>query len=262
MAEPDRHVRRDGDDYAEAFASLLPVGAAWPRDPGSDLMRLLRGQAEIWGSTVDARAADLLEREADPRSTLELLSEWERAFGLPEPCVDEELTIEERRLLLVEKITAEGGQSRAFFYAVAMRLGYVIRIVEYSPFMCGVSRIGDTRQTGTNGEQYRWEIGPPEIRFYWKIRVYGQRVSWFRTGSGQCGIDPMVRFSLATDLECLFRRYKPAQTEIVFDYENVTPRYEEYIFFRCGEDHCGTDRLMTIIEHGGDPLPAESVPLY
>lgn len=262
MTEPDRHVRRSGDDYAEAWAALLPQGAAWPRDPESVLMRLLSGQAQIWGDPVDARAADLLETESDPRATLHLLPDWERAFGLPEECVQEPLTIEERRQALVDKILTEGGQSRPFFYGVAARLGYVIRIVEYSPFMCGVSRCGDTRATGTNGEQYRWEVGPPEIRFYWKVRVYGQRVSWFRMGSGQCGVDPMVRFSQATDLECLFRRYRPAHTEIIFDYQNVTPKYDEYVYFQCGVHRCGVDPLMKIIEHGGDPLPPETVPLY
>ena len=221
--ERDRHTRRSGADYGAAFADLLPTGSAWSRDPSEPLMRLMRGQGEIWGRSVDDRAADLLERESDPRDTLELLAEWERAFGLPDPCIDEDLTVEERRLVLVEKITSEGGQSLAFFYGVAAALGYEVRIIEFSPFTCGVSRVGDTRETGADDEPYRWEIGPPEIRYYWKVGISGQRVSWFRAGSGQSGIDPMVRFSLATDLECLYRRYKPAQTVIVFSYEDVAP---------------------------------------
>lgn len=262
MPDLDRHVRRSGDDYAEAWTNLLPSGGAWPRDPGSTLVRLLRGEAQIWGDPVDSRAADLLERETDPRATLTMLEDWERAFGLPEECVAEPLTIEERRLVLVEKITSEGGQSRAYFYALAAKLGYVIRIEEYSPFMAGVSRVGDTRQTGTNGESYRWQVGPPEIRFYWKVRVWGSRISWFRAGSGECGVDPMVRFSLASDLECLFRRYKPAHTEIVFDYANVANRYEEYVPFRCSVHSAGIDPLLKIIGHGGDPIPPDSIPLY
>ncbi|MGF6252558.1 uncharacterized protein YmfQ (DUF2313 family), partial [Methylobacterium sp. PvP062] len=117
----DGFIRRDGDDYAEAFARLLPRGEAWSRDPDGDLMRLVRGQAEIWGAVVDPRAADLLELELDPRFTTELLPDWERAFGLPDPCVQEQYTLEERRLALIERITTEGGQSRAFFYNVASR---------------------------------------------------------------------------------------------------------------------------------------------
>ena len=259
---PDRHVRRSGADYAEAWAGLLPQGAAWPREPDSVLMRLLSGQGAIWGDPVDARAADLLEREADPRATLEMLADWERAFGLPEPCVQEPLTVEERRLALLQKMTGEGGQSRAWFYALAMSLGYVIRIVEFSPFMCGISRCGDTRRTGTHGEQFRWEIASTDIRFRWIVRVFGSRVSWFRMGSGRCGVDPMVRISQAEDIECLFRRYKPAHTEIAFDYLNVTRRYDVYTPFRCGVSRCGSDPLLRITSRGGDPIPPESIPLY
>ena len=44
MPEPrDRHIRRDGDDYGEALASLLPYGQAWPRWYESTLMRVVRG---------------------------------------------------------------------------------------------------------------------------------------------------------------------------------------------------------------------------
>ncbi|WP_407529446.1 YmfQ family protein [Methylobacterium oryzisoli] len=258
----DRHIRRSGDDYAEAWSDLLPSGTAWPRDTDSVLKRLLRGQAQVWGDPVDSRAGDLLERETDPRATLQMLSEWERAFGLPEPCVQEPLTIEERRQALLEKMTAQGGQSRMFFYGLAARLGYVIRIQEFSPFMAGISRCGDTRQQEINGLPYRWEIGPSEIRFHWKVRVWGSRISWFRAASGRAGVDPHVRFSQAEDLECLFRRYRPAHTEIVFDYANVSPVYQVYTQFRCGVDHCGTDALLEIETFGGDPLPPEALPLY
>ena len=218
----DAFVRRDGSDYARAFADLLPTGEAWSRDPETVLMRLVRGQAEVWGSVVDPMAADLLEIETDPRKTIQLLPDWERAYGLPDPCVQEAQTREERLLALIERIRGEGGQSVAFFYGVAGRLGYRIEIIEFSPFMAGVSRAGDTRPPGSAGRDYGWEVGPPEMRFYWRVRVLNSRVSWFRAGSGEAGVDPHVRISLASDLECLIRRYKSAHTEVVFDYSDVT----------------------------------------
>ena len=216
-------ARRTGADYAQAFAALLPQGEAWPRDPDRDLMLYVGGQASVWGDVVDARAADLLERESDPRTTLEMLVEWERAFGLPDPCVDEPLTIADRRTALLNRMTTEGGQSRAFFIGVAALLGYTITIKEWSPFMVGISPVGDTRPTGTAGEQYPWEIGPPEMRFYWSIKVGTVRLSWFRAGpsGGQAGLDPHLRIAVATDLECLMRRWKPAHTEVLFDYSGV-----------------------------------------
>lgn len=234
----DRHARRSGADYAQAFARLLPTGAAWSRDPLSVLMKVVHGLAQIWGSPgvdaasdaipgtaqlVDGRAGDLLERESDPRATIELLPDWERAWGLPDPCVAEPLTIANRQVALVTKMTLLGAQSRAFFIATAAALGYTITIREFSPFMAGVSRCGDTRNLAIDGDtpdgtHYRWEIGPPEMRFYWVVVVGALRLTWFRAGEGQAGVDPMVRIALATDLECLIRRYKPAHTDVVFDY--------------------------------------------
>lgn len=211
MPEP---LRRSGDDYAEGFAALLPRGTAWPREPETVLMMLVRGLAEEW-ARVDGRAADLLGREADPRATIELLADWERAFGLPDPCVAEPLTLPDRQGALYGKMTTLGGQSRAFFLQLAADLGYTITIREYSPFMCGISRVGDTGR--------RWEIGPPEIRFWWTVKLADTRLRWFRAGSGRVGVDPMLRIAQATDLTCRFRQLKPAHTDIVFDYSEALP---------------------------------------
>ncbi|GGC68658.1 YmfQ family protein [Chelatococcus reniformis] len=219
-----RFARRDGADYAEALANLLPQGVAWSRDPDSVLMQLIAGLAQTWG-LVDDRAADLLQVEADPRTTLELLDDWERAYGLPDPCLAEPQGVADRQQALVTHMTFVGRQDRGFFVGLAASLGYAIEIKEYSPFMCGISRVGDTRPTGTDGEQFRWEIGPPEMRFFWTVRVGATRLTWFRVGGGggHVGIDPHLRIALATDLECMLRRWKPAQTDLVFDYSGLGP---------------------------------------
>jgi uncharacterized protein YmfQ (DUF2313 family) len=225
--ERDRHVRRNGDDYAEQMLALLPYGQAWPRAPESTLVRTVYGLADYYGF-VDSRAGDLLERESDPRKTIELLSDWERAWGLPDPCFAETLTIADRQRMLVFKMTMLGAQSREFFIEdVALdMLGVHITITEYAPFMAGISQAGDTRAPPLDPEPLRgdfcWYIGPPEMRFYWMVHVDAARLSWFRAGSGQAGVDPHLRIGLNTDLECLLRRWKPAHTDIVFDYSGLT----------------------------------------
>ena len=94
----DRHIRRSGSDYTEAFLALLPQGQAWPKHaPDSILVQGVTGLCDFWGF-VDGRAADLLERESDPRLTIELLPDWERNWGLPDPCYTAPLTIDERQL--------------------------------------------------------------------------------------------------------------------------------------------------------------------
>lgn len=252
----DRHIRRTGDDYAHAFLKLLPQGQAWPKlDPDSALVKTVRGLCQVWGF-IDQRAADLLEIEADPRITTELLTDWERNFGLPDPCLTEPHTVDERRFALVQRMTIEGGASREFFIDLADAIGYQITITEYRTFQVGIDRVGDSREFGdgsnpmfvdryvvgspvgwfpvmnpdgrrvSTGELSEWPnygLGPETNRYYWTVHVHEASLIWFRCGSGQCGVDPHLRIGTADDLECLFNRWKPAHTQIIFDYSPLTP---------------------------------------
>jgi len=243
----DRHVRRTGADYVQAFLALLPQGEAWPREPNSTLVKTVTGLNEYWGF-VDSRAADLLEIESDPRSTVELLPDWERNWGLPDPCYEAPQTIGQRQLALVMRMTMLGGQSREFFIQVAAQIGYSITITEYRVFVVGIDRCGDNRVYGdgsnpmfdewnkpicnpigepvADGELSEWPnygLGPPENRFYWTVHVHKASLTWFRVTKGQTGVDPHLRIGLADDLECLLNRWKPAHTHIIFDYTNLHP---------------------------------------
>ncbi len=202
----DRHVRRTGDDYTEAFLALLPQGQAWPKDGASVLTRVSNGLCQIWG-LVDGKAADLLEIETDPRTANVMLDEWERAYGLPDNCIPfPPTTLDGRRDTLVERITMLGRQDRQFFIDYADRLGQNVGVREYSPYQCGISGVGDTRVLATTDDpgdpNYRWGLGPAEMRFYWKVDLT----------------------NVLTGIECIFRRYKPAHTSVVFTYSSVLDR--------------------------------------
>jgi uncharacterized protein YmfQ (DUF2313 family) len=243
----DRHVRRTGDDYKQAFLALLPQGQAWPRHPESLLYKVVAGLCKYWGF-VDSRAADLLERESDPRQTIELLPDWERNWGLPDPCYTAPQAIDERQLALIMRMTMVGEQSREFFINVAAKIGYTITITEYRTFVVGIDSVGDCRTYGLlppdpmrnewgnpimgavgdayvkDGELSEWPyygLGPDINRFYWTVHVSGASLIWFRCASGQCGIDPHLRIGIADDLECLLNRWKPAHTTILFDYAGL-----------------------------------------
>ena len=219
----DQWRQHSCDDYVFAFNRLLPQGQAWNRDPTSVQQQFFHGLNCYWGD-VDAAAALLLTTESDPRATLMLLPDWERAWGLPDPCAPVPTSIADRRTALVTKMTLLGGQSRAYFVNLAAALGYTITITEYSPFMTGVSQCGDTSSIYNPGDpqHYRWTIGPAEMRFYWTVHVSDVRYTWFRCSVSQCGVDPLLGIGLAIDLECLIRRYKPAQTDVIFDYSPLT----------------------------------------
>jgi uncharacterized protein YmfQ (DUF2313 family) len=276
MTEPDRHVTRSGDDYAEAMQALLPQGQAWPRHDESALMRVVRGLTRIWGD-FETRASHLLEQESDPRKTIELLPDWERNWGLPDPCYSEPLTIGERQQALVMRMTMEGGASREFFIGVAASIGYTITISEFRVFVCGIDRCGDNRVYGNGftpmynewgnpilntrgepveyGELSAWPnygLGPPANRFYWTVHVDATKLIWFRVGGGggQTGVDPHLRIGLADDLECLLNRWKPSHTKIIFSYAGPPPPADKLIWFRVSVHQTGIDPHLTVVPAG------------
>lgn len=200
---------------------MLPQGQAWPKEPGTTLERVCDGLAKYWG-TVDARAADLLEIESDPRKTTleQLLTDWERAWGLPDPCFPDAVTVEERRRMLVLYMTWLGGQSRKYFTDLMAWLGFTIVIEEFSPFMAGVSQVGDTRPQPD--ENFRWYIGPPEQRFVWTVNIGQISLMWFRASSGQAGVDHHLEFGIPETVQCLLDRWKPAHTILVPDFSAIS----------------------------------------
>lgn len=254
----DQFVRRSADDYAEGFSDLHPAGAAWPRAeapaPGDITLRgddealsdLTRGLAKVWGDKVDARAADLLFIETDPRQANELLPEWESAFGLPDPCSTEVQDLALRHEALIRKLTLLGRQDRQFFIDLAAGLGYQIKIYEYRPIIGGITVGGETRPQGTvtyayarggvaqggvdpvcritqsGGDDWIWRGGPPNIRYAWRVSILNTRLAWMRGGVSEGGVQHHCEYGLATDLECLIRRLAPAHTLVLFDYSQIT----------------------------------------
>ena len=270
MAE-DRHVTRTGEDYAVALQALLPQGQAWPRAWDGMLMKVVRGLTRIWGD-FELKASHLLEQESDPRKTIEMLPDWERNWGLPDPCYEEPQSVDERHQALMMRMTMIGAASREFFIEIAAQLGYTITITEYRPFMVGMDHCGDSRTKGKGpapnynkwgqvllndrgvpieqGELSEWPhygLGPVANYYYWTVHVDGMKLVWFRCGSGQCGVDPHLRIGLADDLECLFNRWKPAHTKIIFDYAGPPPATDTLVWFRCSVSECGVDPHLRII---------------
>jgi uncharacterized protein YmfQ (DUF2313 family) len=189
-------------EYREQLKALLPPGQAFPRDPGTTLHDLLDGMS-IELARVDGRAS-VLPQEANPASTLELLTDWERVAGLPDKCsgVLEE-TIQGRRNALLTKLTSTGGQSAEYFIGIAASLGYTVTIEEFRPFRAGVSAAGDAL---TNGP---WA-------FTWLIRAPEVSITEFRAGLSSAG--ERLRTWGNDALECKINQLKPAHTVALFAY--------------------------------------------
>lgn len=190
-------------DYLRQLQALLPQGAAWPHDDDAVLTNLLSAFASGF-SQVDTRAEQLVN-EAVPRTTAELLSDWERIAGLPDSCVMSATQIQslaQRRAALAARLAMLGGQSKAYFVALAAALGYSISITEFRPFRAGQSCAGDPVATN-------WS-------FVWQVNARLNTIIPFRAGNAVAG-DPINSWGNKA-LECVIGRFKPANTNVVFSY--------------------------------------------
>lgn len=193
---------RTAAEYREQLKSLLPPGQAFPRDPGTTLHDLLDGMS-IELARIDARS-EALPVEANPSTTNELLSDWERIAGLPDKCSGVlEQTLQGRRKALLTKLTSTGGQSQAYFIELAASLGYTVTVSEYRPFRAGWSSAGDAL---TNGA---WV-------FTWLVRAPEVSVTSFRAGLSAAG--ERLRTWGNDTLECKLNQLKPAHTIAIFAY--------------------------------------------
>jgi uncharacterized protein YmfQ (DUF2313 family) len=199
--------------YARMLKQLLPRGAAWELEPGDVRTQVLQAIADAL-ARVDARADELME-EIDPRTSLELLEDWERLVGLPDDVVTEiPSDIIQRRIAIITKLLARGGASRAYFIGLAAAMGFLVTITEYGPL---VARVGKLRV----GER----IYGSSWAYVWQVNVdldspalsgWAPTVEVLRVGIGRVG--QRLRSRSGTLLEGVFRKLKPAHTIVQFSY--------------------------------------------
>lgn len=146
--------------YLSQLQALLPQGPAWPRDPDVVLTRLLGAMAEEF-ARVDAVAGQVID-EADPRATQDLLTDWERVAGLSpySPTDGSLLSDEQRRANLQGALVERGGQSPAYFIALAARMGFVITITEFREWS-----VDDDVEALLNGADWNfaWQVNAPTV---------------------------------------------------------------------------------------------------
>jgi uncharacterized protein YmfQ (DUF2313 family) len=191
-------------DYLSQIQALLPPGSGLSQHPQANLTALLQAFADIFAE-VDAVMNSLYD-EADPRTTNELLPDWERVAGLPDVAVGNVFqSIAERRAWLMTRLTGIGGQSIAYFIGLAASLGSAITITEFQPWGCGFGMTGRDQISGDGSVTLLWQVNMPAPPSY-----------LFHTGQSQCG-DPLG-YCRTGVIEALFQRYKPAHTKLIFNY--------------------------------------------
>lgn len=191
---------------------LWPQGIAWLQIRESD-SALAKVNCLIASEVqqIDDRTVALL-REANPKTTFEMLEDWEEFLNIPDECTPEgDPTIFERRVRICQKLTTGGGQNKAFYELIAAQLGYdteVIDVEDFSDFRVGKSVVGDRLTNGSNAAT-GWA-------FTFALIAPATLVRYFRTGQSTVG-EPLVLVSNET-LECVINRFKPAHVNVLFSF--------------------------------------------
>ncbi len=193
-------------DYLSQLQALLPPGSGLSKHPASNLTALLAAFADVLAE-VDA-AFNALYDEADPTTTTQLLTDWERIAALPDPAAGSDYqSVAERRAWLMSRLTGVGGQSAAYFIDLAAQLGTTISITEFSPWGCGFGQCGRDPISGDGTVAMLWRVNMPVPPTY-----------FFQAGLSQCG-DPLGYCKTGV-IEALFQRWKPAHTTLIFNYSS------------------------------------------
>lgn len=203
----------------EALARHLPTGVAWLafRTPGKQASKLI---AAISGVFQDAWAfLCKMTRELDPRTTEELIDNWERAVSMPDACWPKAGTLQERRDQVMFRLAMRRWTTAQDWHDLAEIFGLTIAI--------------------TPG----WYVQRPALYDFWypkhydifpklgRFRVYIDITNDYFRGYEYGGTDPRSGPGYAipygdlapdfTAFQCLIERVRPANVVVIW---NAFPR--------------------------------------
>lgn len=143
------------DAYTRQLKLLLPPGRAFNTDEGTIISDTLEALASEL-TRVDQRVSDVLA-ESDPRQTVEMIADWEKALSLPDDRVTEISTdLATRQVAVTQKYTARGGQSYSYFAKLFAACGYPLASVTL--FANSLLRAGFRVNDRVYGAAYAYSI--------------------------------------------------------------------------------------------------------
>ncbi|UVK81424.1 YmfQ family protein [Pseudomonas sichuanensis] len=194
---------RSSAQYKQQLRALLPLGPAWDPELVPEVDLVLEGVAQEF-ARIEARAVAALN-EMDASGVSELVPDWEAIMNLPDQCLGNNPSFEDRRLAVQQRLTAVGGQDVAYLIGLAVGQGYPnATITEHRAPRWGRSRFG-TARFGTWKAQFLWTLhtgGRHRVGRRFGVSYWGERF----------GMNP------GNALECVIRRAAPAHTVVHIDY--------------------------------------------
>lgn len=237
--------RHTAADYQEHFLRLQPPGLAWNQRLDSNWGRLWLAEGDGL-ARVEGEAYRLID-EANPLTTFEALSDWERVLGLPDECSKLGDTIDIRRRAVIAKLNHPVGQSKQYYIDYLAIFGFTVEINdEWPPFEADVSGAEDHVYEAPAGlmidaQGNVWRDYYNGWLFVWEVALVNRVLRRFKVGR-ECAGDPLSQWymegeqcvwfaadeSLADDylrechnpgLECRLNLIKPAHTHLIFTYK-------------------------------------------
>lgn len=196
LAAADRHAR--------AMRKLLPPGQVLPTEAGSTLMKLLQGLAGEY-ARLEQRGCDLIE-EMDPRTTFELIDDWERVLGLPSDCGPPPTSLEDRRAAILARLINNNASTLETLRMIAAAWGAPATIRRRVPIQLGLWQLGEGH-----------ELGPPEMRFLTNVDFGFEAVKYFRVGESAVG-DRLADVNQPQSAICALQEAAPAHTKLTFTF--------------------------------------------
>lgn len=178
------------------YLNPVKLGSIADRDMDTEAKALDRVQADAFRLFVNMF----------PDACYELISDWERVYGLT-PDIGSSTGV--RVAALLAKIRGRGGLSRPFFINLAQTLGFSIEIEEPTGFMAGLSGAGDV-------------LFGEDFSFVWYVNVLNAQIPTYLFYAGSNGAGDRLCDFGAVELESVFVDLKPADTLVFFEYPNFT----------------------------------------
>lgn len=203
----DRYLAYDLNINTQALANYLPGGEFYRAKniEDSNFRKFLAGV-----STEIIRIENKLKELADDYyiwTTDALLTEWERALGIPDTCFKVEgKTLDMRRRQVIAKLALSNVQTQEDFIFLACFLGFDITI-----------------ETGTSHGIFPMQFpillgaSAKQVRFTW-IVIFKDRLRPSSVFPAQFPI--LLGLDDTGVLRCLFTKLKPAETRVLFRYSN------------------------------------------